>query len=487
MDVITSAAVSAATSVDRYDALYLNTPWKKLSVAELETLPIKDLCKPNATLFMWTDSFSVADAAQLISKWGLKFVSVASIMNLAEKLSIPAAPTHIAPSAPSADASTEPSADASASVSVPVSVSESASSSAPATESQPAAKARGPRIKSIQAPAWWGSGDCLSRPTTEQLWVAQLGEGAAVNPKFKTQPYQIADMPELAKAKARARQPSAWCPAEWFFRRPEEFLRTAVASLAPGSRVLELFGDSMHDNVHVLGPAIPQIYVPALSTDEGVVAYAKSALEGEGKVALRSLAAKLRKATAAPVSTETSEEGQIEEEQDSTITAVLQKANEASEMDWSSSDLKRIMSATADHKLANHASRSRKTKRASRGNLNADGTERKRYGIAAAGKISPELCEFLGEPAGTEVARTSVVKSVNAYIKENGLKEGRKINVDEKLKKLLQPEGDVDFFSLCSLLSKHFIKKPKPSPEEKSVSDETNAEPAAKKAKVEAV
>lgn len=444
MDSIKSS-VPTATAVDKYDAIYLNTPFNKLSLDELKQLPIGDLAKADASLFLWADSFKVAEAAELIKAWGFTFKTVASILNLAEKPApVPELPKVVDASAA---ASSEPSA---ATVSV--------------AEEEPApviAKARGPRVKSIQPPQWWTVDESavIARPTTEQLWMAVRENGAAVNAKFKLQPYQIADLPELAKAKARGRQPHAWCPPEWHLTRPSQFLDAVVASLAPDSRVLELFGDSLHDKVHAMGPAIPSGYVPALNSEEGVVATAKAALEGEGKVALRSLAAKMRKAlaTSASAAANTSaeeaapEDGEISEtEQDSTVTAVLDKATSASSLDWSELEYKRIMSAIADHKLAHHSTKSRKSKRASRGNLNADGTERKRYGIAAAGKISPELCEFLGEPAGTEIARTTVVKRLNEYIKDNNLKQGRQITMDAKLQQLLQPPPDttVTYFSI---------------------------------------
>lgn len=496
----------ALLNEEKYDAVFLNTPWKKLSQAELEALPIKDLCKDNASLFMWADSFSVADAAMCISKWGLQFKSVAAIMNLAEK---PAAAS-AAPAKPAVDASAsasasvpaseEPSKDVSASVEgADASETEGQATSASVSASVPAEgktsnKPRGPRIKSIQPPSWWLDGECLSRPTTEMLFMAVLGEGATANPKWKSQPYQVCDMPELAKSKARGRQPSPWCPAEWAFRRPSEFLNSVVASLAPGSRIVELFGDSMHDSVHAWGPALPASYVPALSTSEGVIGTAMKALEGEGKVSLRSIAAKLRKMVASPPAADQAaapEEAVVDE--DTTITALLQKASAASGQDWTSDDLKRVMSACADYKLAHHSSRSRKTKRASRGALNADGSERKRCGIAAAGPITPELCAFFGEPAGTQISRTMVVKRVNQYIEQNKLKDGRKINIDDKLKALLDPpEGTtVTFFNMCRLLSKHFIKKDKSdaSVDDASASAETvtasDLESEAKKQKID--
>jgi chromatin remodeling complex protein RSC6 len=77
--------------------------------------------------------------------------------------------------------------------------------------------------------------------------------------------------------------------------------------------------------------------------------------------------------------------------------------------------------------------------------------------------ISDELAMFLGEPAGTEMARTDVSRKINSYIKENGLQDtenGRKINPDEKLRKLLvlSEEDELSYFNLQKYMKHHFIK-----------------------------
>jgi hypothetical protein len=95
--------------------------------------------------------------------------------------------------------------------------------------------------------------------------MAVRGAGAPLNPKYKAQPYQILDMPELAKSKSRGRQPAPWCDPAWFFRRPSEFLDTVCNSVPASARIIELFGDCLHETVHALSPAIPEGYVPALS------------------------------------------------------------------------------------------------------------------------------------------------------------------------------------------------------------------------------
>ena len=77
--------------------------------------------------------------------------------------------------------------------------------------------------------------------------------------------------------------------------------------------------------------------------------------------------------------------------------------------------------------------------------------------------ISDELAMFLGEPAGTEMARYEVSKEINKYIQINGLQDmynGRKINPDENLRNLLNigMEVELTYFNLQKYMKHHFIK-----------------------------
>jgi upstream activation factor subunit UAF30 len=79
-------------------------------------------------------------------------------------------------------------------------------------------------------------------------------------------------------------------------------------------------------------------------------------------------------------------------------------------------------------------------------------------------RISDELAKFLGKSAGVEMARTSVSKEINAYIREKGLQDpanGRKINPDASLTKLLnlQTTDELTYFNLQRYMKHHFIKE----------------------------
>jgi chromatin remodeling complex protein RSC6 len=84
-------------------------------------------------------------------------------------------------------------------------------------------------------------------------------------------------------------------------------------------------------------------------------------------------------------------------------------------------------------------------------------------GFVKPTRISDELAQFLGKEIGTEMARTSVSKEINSYIRANSLQDkdnGRKINPDAKLSTLLKvPKGEeLTYFNLQKYMKHHFIK-----------------------------
>ena len=87
-------------------------------------------------------------------------------------------------------------------------------------------------------------------------------------------------------------------------------------------------------------------------------------------------------------------------------------------------------------------------------------------GFVMPARISDELAHFLEKPIGTELARTEVTRALNRYINANNLKNkdnGRNINADEKLSKLLKltPDIKLTYFNLQHYMSPHFAKKEK--------------------------
>ena len=87
----------------------------------------------------------------------------------------------------------------------------------------------------------------------------------------------------------------------------------------------------------------------------------------------------------------------------------------------------------------------------------------KNNGFNREQKISEELRIFLGLPEGQLVSRSQVTRSVNKYVKDNGLKHpdnGRVLILDQKLKDLLKPPKDVEitYLNLQKYLSPHYVK-----------------------------
>jgi chromatin remodeling complex protein RSC6 len=89
-------------------------------------------------------------------------------------------------------------------------------------------------------------------------------------------------------------------------------------------------------------------------------------------------------------------------------------------------------------------------------------------GFAKPTKVTKELCAFMNQPEGSEIARTEVTKSLVNYIKEHNLIElgedcKNKIVPDKKLKDLLGfqdgPLPDLNYFNIQRYMNKHFYTK----------------------------
>ena len=88
---------------------------------------------------------------------------------------------------------------------------------------------------------------------------------------------------------------------------------------------------------------------------------------------------------------------------------------------------------------------------------------RKPSGFAVPTNITDELCEFLGKPSGTKIARTEVTQHIIDYIKKNELQDTKSkkcIVPDNKLDKLLNvPNNEkVTYFNIQRYMNKHFVK-----------------------------
>jgi chromatin remodeling complex protein RSC6 len=85
-------------------------------------------------------------------------------------------------------------------------------------------------------------------------------------------------------------------------------------------------------------------------------------------------------------------------------------------------------------------------------------------GFVKPTRISDELALFLGKETGVEMARTTVSKEINQYIRTNSLQDktnGRKIIPDAKLATLLKTQAtdELTYFNLQKFMKHHFIKE----------------------------
>lgn len=106
----------------------------------------------------------------------------------------------------------------------------------------------------------------------------------------------------------------------------------------------------------------------------------------------------------------------------------------------------------------------------SRGKKSRKGVKRAPSGIATNKYISPQLCEFLGEPIGTRLPRTVVTARLTAYVKQKNLlgreghlkKDGTPskqfITPNAELKELIGDPSALNFFSLQTALNPHFVE-----------------------------
>lgn len=109
--------------------------------------------------------------------------------------------------------------------------------------------------------------------------------------------------------------------------------------------------------------------------------------------------------------------------------------------------------ATRELKAANKLNARRKSKQ----------SNRSPSGFVKPTDISGELTTFLGKEKGQQMARTEVTREINAYIRKHSLQDkdnGRKINADAKLSKLLKLKTgeELTYFNLQKFMSPHFAK-----------------------------
>lgn len=452
-----------------FDVFYANIPWKAITMDDLISMPIHKLCNPSSdcALFMWVDGTSCGMACELLATWGFRFHSI----------------VHTA-----------------------------------AFEVPENSKA---------TPHGWDC-DGLNVQQTRQLWYATriddndveqelnktIRDGSFVRrrlPAMSTFTYtRSADyMTTSLSSKKKGLERWTLYPDTCAYV-PGDVESALEKICKPNARVLSLFATGVHTNWFAWGPNVPGMLTsPVRGSDcfESSVAITRyftgmkmSTVQrylGLVNMCAVSLARSIggdTKDDAGPVletrlsdfftdvNRRFTESGgyrvsllndvapltlqnltgfkdQLPTVQTSILRLVAQlvmmvveRAQETAEKRAAE---KRKASAVEGGEEVSDETAAKKAKRAS-----SNG----RHGIAAPVPISAKLASFMGLDANEQVARTTAVRFLNDYIRQNNLQNAAKrseILLDEKLRDLLNPPGDtpVTYFSLSKLLVNHFPKK----------------------------
>lgn len=85
------------------------------------------------------------------------------------------------------------------------------------------------------------------------------------------------------------------------------------------------------------------------------------------------------------------------------------------------------------------------------------------WGFQAPAKISNQMADFMGVPHGTTAGRHEVMQHIRKYVTDQGLAEGKYLNLDATLKSLFHFPADVKptLFNIQKVLSTHVETKAK--------------------------
>jgi hypothetical protein len=89
IDVLTNTVKENSTLA--FDLLYVDVPWKHVSVDYLNNLPVSDLLVKDqlSGLLLWSDTNTLSDSIELMTKWGFKYHSVLHVVTYENKLPTP--------------------------------------------------------------------------------------------------------------------------------------------------------------------------------------------------------------------------------------------------------------------------------------------------------------------------------------------------------------------------------------------------------------
>ena len=151
--------------------------------------------------------------------------------------------------------------------------------------------------------------------------------------------------------------------------------------------------------------------------------------------------------------------------QDEILNATLERLNEnydslISEVDALAKSSKTLLSRLKKNKKNTEREVKQLYKRTH--SENKKRKPRKPSGFAKPCLVSDDLCEFLGKPKGTAMARTTVTTFITKYIKDNNLqnpKNKKQIICDDALKKIISVGPDdekLTYFNIQKYMKHHY-------------------------------
>ena len=478
MDATRLAIDQLASESEKYDVMYMNSPWGAASVDDLKALSLGKIAAPKSVLYFWASNAHLDACVDMIRNWGFKFHSVHQISEIAQHPWQRPPPKESKPKdKESKDSEMEVDEPEAAADAEPVTDAESKSESKPESKPKKTIQ-RKVRPAQVHAPAFFGEQkEVTVRNTTEQLWVAVRGDDTLEYlraEKAAQLPYQISFYPEMGK-KMRAVKKGPGVDAAWVADRPASIRDDIFASFKADAKILEFFGSQTAKAFDTMGPNIPGTFAPAHDRNFGISEALGSVLGTQKKSALTGMVAKIHKMLASSSVEDKRQFFDSIKETWALISAALDTMRSPVSYDVASVDsvppewLLNLVAQMASSFAASFVSKKSKGKGKSKSKGDSvpnPNPNRVRHGIAAPQKISEALADFLGVPHDELMARTTAVKNLNMYIKQKNLQNpDKKINIspDEPLRALLGLDQGVDitYFEICKYLGPHFIKTPK--------------------------
>ena len=512
-----------------FDVVYVNMPWKTISMEYAANLPVNDLVagKDNAGLLLWVDSPCVQKATKLLDVWGFQFHSVLHVTSYTNATATAAAPT-------AATAVQETMTDVTMNIDNTTDEAAAAALAAAPTltpaDDDAIAKTTTTVRKNVVPHGWTVDGIVPSK--SRQLWFATRGtetsflkDTSFIRKRLQaTSEFVYSKANDALMLSSKKKNLDSWNVfPEYDAYVPSDLVETLEAIHKPTTRVLSLFDNTLSRHWYTWGPNVPgYVGSPALGgSDTGfpvVNALFKYFTSMKGAtvqkyLTLVNLYAVQYAKQLGTSADDKDETGQPKQHLTPIVTGRLtdffadlqRKYHEGGAMGVSVlapasvvtlESLPNMLDLAPDMQtqilllvaqvigivLKKNAEATERRKKAIKRKRESagddDGVEGdtprekvpRKFGIAAPVDISDKLAKFLDLPPGEKVARTTVVKQINAYIAKNNLQNPSKkseINCDEALLQLLNPSptfGQVTYFNLCKLLGPHFFSAKNASP-----------------------